>query len=240
MKFLIFIVSSALLFSACGFDGKRISGNGTISFEQKTISDFKEVETGGNFDVYISEGELKPMKIEGDQNLLQYVEIEQTGDKLKIRTRDGYNLQSKEGIKIYLTAPVYKRIHVSGAGNIIGQRKLDNASDLEVSVSGAGDITMDVDAPSIESSVTGSGNITLKGETKDLKLRLSGAGEAHCYELKAENTDVHISGAGSADVYASVKLEAHVSGAGSISYKGSPKTVNQQVSGAGSVSKVGE
>ncbi|MEO6915259.1 MAG: head GIN domain-containing protein [Chitinophagaceae bacterium] len=240
MKFLSLIAISAILFSGCGFGGKPVNGNGTISSEEKTISAFKDVETGGNFEVYISQGELKPMKIEGDQNLLEYVEVEQTGDKLEIRTRDGYNLKSDKGIKIFLTAPVYKSIRVSGAGNIIGQGKLVNDADLKISVSGAGDITMDVDAPSIESSVSGSGNINMKGETRDFKVRISGAGEAHCYDMKAENTDVHISGAGSADVFASVKLEAHVSGAGKISYKGSPKTVNQQVSGAGSVNKAGD
>ena len=186
----------------------------------------------------MSQGDLKPLRIEGDQNLLEFVEIEQTGDKLKITTRDGYNLDPSDAIKIYLTAPVYKSIHVSGASNISSQGKLNNDDDIEVSVSGAGDINMDIDAPSIESSVSGSGNINLKGETKELKLKLSGAGEAHCYDLKAENTEVRISGAGSADVFASVKLDAHVSGAGNISYKGNPKTVDQHVSGAGSVNKV--
>jgi len=55
--------------------------------------------------------------------------------------------------------------------------------------------------------------------------------------MKAENTKVDISGAGSAEVYASVKLDAEVSGAGSIKYKGNAGNVIQQVSGAGSVKK---
>lgn len=237
MKSIALFVASAFILSACGFDGKRVEGNGTIGSQEKTVSGFNEVSAGGNYEIHISQGELKPIKIEGDQNLLEFVEIEQTGDEIKISTRDGYNLHSSDALKIFLTAPVYKRIHVSGASNIIGDGKLDNDADIDISVSGAGDITMDVDAPAIESSVTGSGNINMKGETKDLKLKLSGAGEAHCYDLKAENTEINISGAGSADVFASVKLDAKVSGAGNVSYKGNPKTVNQKVTGAGSVNK---
>jgi hypothetical protein len=53
----------------------------------------------------------------------------------------------------------------------------------------------------------------------------------------AENTKVDISGAGSAEVFASVKLDAHVSGAGKVRYKGDAANVQQQVSGAGSVKK---
>ena len=47
-----------------------------------------------------------------------------------------------------------------------------------------------------------------------------------------------ISGAGSAEVYASVKLDAEVSGAGTVRYKGNATNVSQHVSGAGSVNKV--
>ena len=49
---------------------------------------------------------------------------------------------------------------------------------------------------------------------------------------------MEISGAGSAQVYASVRLNAEVSGAGSVDYKGGAPVGDQHVSGAGSVHKV--
>jgi hypothetical protein len=48
---------------------------------------------------------------------------------------------------------------------------------------------------------------------------------------------VHISGAGDAEVFASVKLDAHVTGAGDIRYKGNPPQVIHNTSGAGSIQK---
>ena len=53
-----------------------------------------------------------------------------------------------------------------------------------------------------------SGSVKLRGQTKDFDIDLSGAGHAYCYDLLTENTTVEISGAGSAQVYASVKLKA--------------------------------
>jgi hypothetical protein len=97
---------------------------------------------------------------------------------------------------------------------------------------------MEVDAPRIKAEVSGSGSIYLKGQTKDVYLDLTGAGHAHCFDLLSESTKVDISGAGSAEVYASVKLEADVSGAGNVKYKGNATDVKQNVSGAGSVQKV--
>ena len=73
---------------------------------------------------------------------------------------------------------------------------------------------MEVDAPKINAGISGSGSVNLKGQAKDLDIDLTGAGHAYCYDLLTENTKVDISGAGSADVYASVKLNAYVSGAG--------------------------
>jgi len=141
-------------------------------------------------------------------------------------------------LKVYVSAPVFNNIDASGACDIIGQTKISNPEDLSLHVSGAGDIQMEVDAPKLKAEVSGSGSINLKGQTKDVDLDLTGAGHAHCYELLAENTKVEISGAGSAEVYASVKLDAEVSGAGSVSYKGNASDVNQHVSGAGSVKRV--
>jgi len=238
-KHLPILLALSLVFGSChNFMGKRIHGDGNIRTESRSVSDFKNVEVSGALNVYVSQGKDRSLKIEGDANLLPYIEVSQDGDQIRVRTRPGFNLQPTQDMKIYVSSPVYSNIDVSGACNIIGQTKLVNSEDLELHVSGAGDIKMEVDAPSLKARVSGSGSIDLKGQTKDVELDLTGAGNAHCYELQAENTKVEISGAGEAEVFASVKLEASVSGAGSVSYKGNAKDVSQHVSGAGSVTKV--
>lgn len=237
-KLFLLVPMVSLLFCSCMFtDGKKIKGNGSITKEQRTVSSFSRVEVRGNIDVYLVQGEVKPVEIEGDENLIPYVELEQTGSKLVIKSKDGYNLDPSGDMKLYVTAPEFEQIEVSGACNIFSQSKINNDKNLQLSVSGAGDVKMEVDAPRVEMKLSGAGKVNLKGETKSFNLDLSGASTAHCYELLAENTEVDISGAGTAEVYASVKLDAEVSGAGSIKYKGNAKDVKQHVSGAGSVSK---
>ncbi len=232
--FLGFIVLTGL--TACRFMGKRIRGNGNIKTEEKTVSSFTEVEADGNVKLMVTQGEMKPIKIEGDENLLRYVEITQEGERIKIQTKDGVNLIPSGDLNIYVSSPNYKSIEVSGSSDIIGQTKISSSEELSLQASGVGDIQMEVDAPKITSGISGSGSIKLKGQTKDLDIDLSGAGHAYCYDLLTENTTVQISGAGSAQVYASVKLKADVSGAGNISYKGNA-SVSQDISGAGSVNK---
>lgn len=239
-KYFLIALSLAFVVSSCSHHwGRRVRGNGNIKTEDRSVGSFKNVDVSGATNVYVSQGQdgQHSVKIEGDENLLQYIEISQEGDKIIVRDRPGYNLQPSDNMKIYVTSPVFNNIDVSGACDIIGQNKIVNPENLEFHLSGAGDIKMEVDAPGLRAEISGSGSIDLKGQTKDLELTMSGAGNANCYDLMAENTKVDISGVGSAEVFASVKLDAEVSGAGSVSYKGNASNVSQHISGAGSVTK---
>ncbi len=226
------------MFTSCRFgSGTRVRGNSNIETQERAVSSFTSVEVRGAMKVNISQGDVKKVQIEADENLIQYIETRQEGDKLIIKTREGFDLDPTGDMRVYVTAPVFKSINVSGACDIIGQGKINNGENMKMHVSGAGDIKMEVDAPALDVEISGSGTVNLKGETKDFDLDLSGAANAHCYDLLSENTKVTISGAGDAQVYASVKLDAHVSGAGAVSYRGNATNVSQQVSGAGSVTK---
>jgi hypothetical protein len=233
------LLAIPLFLGSCqGLLGKRVHGDGNIKTEDRPVSDFKNVEVGGAAKVLVTQGDHASVKIEGDENLLKYMEVNQVGDKIVVRERPGFNLVPTHDLIVYVTAPVFNSIEASGACDIIGQNKITNPEAMEMGVSGAGDIKMEVDAPKLTARVSGSGSVYLKGTTKDVDLDLTGAGHAHCYELMAENTKVDISGAGSAEVYASVRLQADVSGAGDVKYKGNATDVKQDVSGAGSVHKV--
>ena len=220
--------------TACFFGGERVKGNGNLKTEQRNVSAFDRVEAHGAINLFVTQGELQPVRIEGDENLLQYIEVVQQGGELEIKTRNNINLDPTKDIKVYVSAPGYRRIAVSGASNIIGQNKI-SGSDLELDISGAGEIKMEVDVPEIKTEMSGSGAITLKGQTRKFVLETSGAAKAMCYGLLSEETIVDISGAGEAQVYASQRLQVDVSGAGNVSYKGEVKNISQEVSGAGSV-----
>ena len=236
MRKYAFIGFMALLFLvSCRFMGRQVRGNGVVKTEEKTVSTFNEVQANGEIRLLVPQGELKPVRIECDENLLQYIEVHQEGSRLVIETRQGVNIHPSGDLNVYVTSPNYKSIEVSGSSDIIGQNKITSTEKVELGASGAGNIEMDIDAPAVDAGISGSGSIKLRGQTRDLDIDLSGAGHAYCFDLQSENTKVGISGAGSAQVHACVSLRAEVSGAGNVTYKGKP-TVSQEISGAGNVS----
>jgi hypothetical protein len=234
---LLLLVFPFILTSCHHFLGKRIKGDGNIKTEDHSVSGFKNIDCDASADVYITQGEPAGVKVEGDDNLLPYIEIHQEGDRLIIRERSHVNLDPTDGIKIYVTSPEFASINASGAGDIVGQTKLTNENELNLRLSGAGDIRMEVNAPTVVCTLSGAGSAYLKGQAKNVDIELSGVGSTHCYDLQAENTKVDVSGVGSAEVFASVKLDATVNGVGSINYKGNATDVSQHANGVGSIHK---
>lgn len=226
-----------LLLSSCSnFMGKRIRGNGKISTETRTAATFTGVKVSGAIDLYVSTGATAAIRVDADENLLKYIIVENEGDMLKIRTKNGVNLKPSRAIRVYVSAPAFARLEASGACDIYTENKIVNQGTMQVDLSGASDARLELNAPRVDVDVSGAGSVTLKGETRDFNVDGSGSTDIKCYELLAENTKVDISGAGSAEVFASIKLDVEVTGAADVKYKGNA-TVNQRVSGAGSVKK---
>jgi hypothetical protein len=217
--------------------GKRVTGNGVMSTQQRNLGDFNGVDVSGPVKVFISQNSVSSVKIEGDENLLEYIEIENNGDELDIRTRRGYNLRPRTGIKIYVTAPSFDELAVTGAGELKTQTKISSAKNMDIRVTGSGDMILNIDAPSINTNITGSGNIKINGGTRNFSTEVTGSGEVHAFDLLSESTDVEISGSGDVEVFASKQLKISISGSGDVKYKGNP-SVNQSIHGSGNIRKI--
>lgn len=225
-----------LLFSCHFLHDERVKGNGLIKTENRSAGEFNKVSVSDNIDVYVRQDSSRTVRIEADENLLEYIEVNSQGGRLEIRPRKGYNLKGSKDIKVYVSGPSFREFDASGACNIFSENMINGEDLIDISLSGASDMKMEMSAPKINADLSGACSIQLKGQTKDFSVEGSGSVSVKCMELLAENVDVEISGAGNAAVFASVKLNVRVSGAGDVVYKGNA-TVNQHISGAGGVKK---
>ena len=236
----LFILSLLFLsvFSSCwDMFGKRVRGDGNVKTENRSVTGYNSIDVSGSIDVYVREDSAQSVKIETDENLLQYVTVRVEGTVLEIYPRDNYNLRPTGTIKVYVAGSDFKKFEASGACDYYTDNKITNSDDISIDLSGACDAKMELSAPKIKAELSGSGKLILTGETKDLSIGGSGSSDFRCFDMKAENVNVDISGSGDAEVFASVKLNIDVSGSGSIKYKGNP-SVSQRISGSGSVDKV--
>ena len=240
MKRISAAVIALLVFAtSCQFlGGERISGDGHITTQSKNTGSFSSVDVSGSVKVHVRQDASNSVKIEADQNLMEYIEVYTEGDKLVIKTKNGYNLSPSKDIVAYISAPVYKDIDVSGACDVIGENAITGNSELSMHTSGSGNIQMEVNIPKLSTEVSGNGNISLKGKVTDFSATVSGSGDIRCFDLETENTRLDLSGSSDAEVNANKSLNVDASGSSQVKYKGNA-SVSQDISGSGSVKKVG-
>ncbi len=237
----ISILSLIVLFTAsCTAQwGKKVKGNGNTVTIERSVGDYDGIGVSGWFDVELVSGNEGELTLKGEENLLEHIITEVKNGKLSIRVEKGYNLKPtswKEGI--YITVPVEEinSVALSGSGDIVGKTSM-KADNFKTSMSGSGDITLDLDVNSLSASMSGSGDITLSGNTKDFDATISGSGDIKAYNLSADNVDATVSGSADIKVTANKMLRARVSGSGDISYRGNPDKVDTKASGSGDISK---
>ena len=216
--------------------GRRVKGSGHVITENRTASGFNNVDVSGDIDVYVKQDPVSSVKVEADDNILEYIEVHVEGSTLEIYTENNIRLRPTNKIKVYISNAQYKEIQVSGASSVRCENEITSADVLEVGLSGASEGRLELNAPKISVSLTGASNASIKGKTKDFEGSASGASKIRGFDLLSENANVDASGASHIEIYASVKIDGEASGASSVNYKGNAQS-NVGKSGASSVNK---
>jgi hypothetical protein len=216
--------------------GRRVKGSGHIITENRTATGFNSIDVSGAIDVFVKQDSTTSVKVEADDNILEYIEVHTEGSTLEIYTENNINLRPTNKIKVYISNPQYKEIQVSGASSVRCENEITSADALDVGLSGASEGSLELNAPKVSVNLTGASNASVKGKTKDFEGSVSGASEIRGFDLLSENANVDASGASHIEIYASVKIDGQASGASSVNYKGNAQS-NVEKSGASSVNK---
>src|SRR5436190_4174611 len=236
-KIALFSLVILVLGSGCReMAGRRVRGSGHITTENRSESGFNSIDVSGDIDVYIKQDSATSVKLEADDKILEYIEVHTGGSTLEIYTENGIRLRPSNKIKVYISNPQYKEIHVSGASSVRCENEITSTDMLDINLSGASEGTLELNAPRISVNVTGASNASIKGKTKDFEGSVSGASKIKGYDLLSENAAVDASGASHIEIFASVKIDGQASGASSINYKGNAQS-SVEKSGASSVNK---
>jgi len=214
---------------------KRIKGNGNMVTKTRTVGDYDKIMAGGSFDVKLVAGAEGKITIHIDQNLLEYLITEVSGDMLKLKWKKGSNISTRNKILITVPFKEISEVILSGSGDVFSEDHI-KATDFKAMLSGSGNMKLDIKTIYLTSRISGSGNIRLSGAADKLEYAISGSGNINGDELVASEADVRISGSGGIKTNVTENLKARISGSGNIYYKGNPKKQDTKVSGSGNVS----
>jgi hypothetical protein len=237
MKKTIALLSIIFMLSSCFItDNKKLTASGPVSTSTIDIANFDAIAVSDNIQVEITTGDNYEVKLEASESLKDYVVFDKDGNELEIKFKNGFYINNSN-VKVYITAPFYSSLSVAGSGSLTSNGLIDKLNKLNIEVSGSGNISMQLDAPTVNAAITGSGSVNLSGRTKTLDVQVSGSGQYKGADLKSEDCKVAVTGSGDAQVFASTTLDARITGSGTVTYGGKP-AITKSITGSGSLNSL--
>ena len=220
------------------FSSTKINGNGKISHETRDTKMYESIELIGSLDVELVKGIEGVIKVEAEENLLEYIQTQVSNSRLIIKVKKGYDVRPSLRKRIVVTVPFE---HISGL-SLVGSGNLESTDILKTdqftaSLSGSGDINLNIRSKRIIAELAGSGDLKLLGNTDYFEASLDGSGDISAYQMSTKTALVSLAGSGDIQLFVTENLDASIAGSGDIDYKGNPLKVEKSIIGSGVISK---
>ncbi len=101
---------------------KKIKGNGKMTTEMRQLDSYDAIHVHGSMHVTLTSGDEGDIKIEAEENLMEYIETTNKKGKLHIKTKDNTNVRTSLGkeITLYVLVAEVAKLTLSGSGDIEG------------------------------------------------------------------------------------------------------------------------
>jgi hypothetical protein len=223
------LTSASLLLTGC----LGVSGSHDRARESRDLADFARIESHGELDVEVRQGDSFRVTVSIDDNLLDRVET-RVRDETLIIDQDLNFIDIVSGPHVLVEMPHLTFVHLYGSGDLDAQ-PFDEGEPIRLELGGSGDLRFEGSAPRIEADNDGSGAIHLAGTTDFAELVVRGSGNIEARDLQA--TEASLRSTSSGDITASVdgEVDAEVSGSGDIDLYGGATLRERREDGSGAI-----
>ena len=201
---------------------ETIEGNGKSVTRDISVSSFESLKASGVYELKLSQGDKESVKIEADENLQEYFNVRNDGNKLvidmdKIKNK---NLKSKNKMKVYVTFKKLKEMELGMVGNVDSEEQL-SFEDLQLKNKSVGNINLQLTAKKFSLDNKSVGDVNLKGKAENVTVKNNGVGSLQAGAFVVQTMDIDNSGVGNAEVNAEKNLNVKDSFLGKVNNKGS-------------------
>jgi hypothetical protein len=191
----------------------EIKGSGKRELQKRDVAQFTSISTEGAFTVEITCQKDLSLEVEGDDNVLQFVTSDVSGNNLRLKNTKSYS--TNEPVKFTISVPNLDGLSVNGAGRI--EIKNMNNDKFEIDTNGAP-------------------NIIVSGNTKVIDVGTNGAGKIDAHNLHASRGVVDSKGVATVDLDVADQLDITISGPAKVTYRGDP-VINKTIHGPGKIER---
>ncbi|HYD82026.1 MAG TPA: head GIN domain-containing protein [Paucimonas sp.] len=249
----VLVALSYNVLRAQGLEQSGETGSRAMATETRPVdAGISIIKLSGPIDLKLKQGATPSMNVRAEQRFLSKIVTTQNGNTLQIDIK-GVIINRHRPMVIELTLPALQelRVHGSGDATVSGfsggnlQLALSGSGDMKfygqyqritASLSGSGDLEVDGgNSDDVELTLAGSGDVTARGTAKRMTAKLNGSGDVHARELHADSVNLSLSGSGDAEIFAKSTVSVAIRGSGEVAIAGNPAQRNVSKSGSGDV-----
>ncbi len=252
---IVFTIITLIIILFAGGCYGAIRGSGVIVSRAFDMDMFTRVETSSAFEVEIERGSTFSVSVTADDNFFDYIRVNEMEGTLKIDMLPGhsyfpnalkakivmpdiYSVSAYAASEVEITAfDLPHSFHSTASGASTIEFAGLKATDIALEAGTASRIQGIITGNDVDLEASGASRITLSGQAKNLKMSVSAASNVDLAGVIAENATVGLSGASSAIVNLSGRLDAGLTGASHLQYIGDPEIGNINLSDFSSVDK---
>jgi hypothetical protein len=205
--------------------------------EKRNVGTYDGIHIAGSYEVTLIQGSERTIELMGNDEDLEKIEAKVKNGTLSIKQKEKSWFGNWDTKIVEITIPVedINKVILIGSGKIISRQAV-NADHFKTTLSGSGDIHLNLGVKHLEAAVTGSGEIHLDGDAAQVELAVTGSGEIEATGIEATMGEVKITGSGDINMYASESIAVYITGSGDVVCKGNPKKQKTKVTGSGDIS----
>lgn len=201
---------------------ETIEGNGKTVTRDVPVTSFDGLKASGIYELKLSQGNQESVKIEADENLQEYFNVRNEGNKLVIDMKklENKNFKSKNKMRVFVSFKKLKEMELGTVGNVASEEQL-NFDDINMSNKSVGNVDLKLTAKKLDLKNTSVGNVKLSGKAQDAVVKNSGVGSLQAGNFVVQTMNIENTGVGSAEVNAEKNLKVKDSFLGTVKNKGS-------------------
>lgn len=224
---------ACLLLSSCG-SPLSVVGDGDVVTVDRSLAALSVVKLEVPGDLVVQEGSPASLRLEGERNLLEFIDSDVVFDELTIGVAPHVSLTPTRGLHFVLTVPSLRAIELTAPAQAHVSRL--RGVDCRAVVRSVGELDLGaVEATNFELQLKSVGHAIVRGgkvHRQDVTITSSGGylGSA----LESAHAHVKLHSSGGAQVWATETLDVEITSVGSVRYVGTPR-VTSRITSVGTV-----
>jgi hypothetical protein len=162
---------SILALSQCSTKDNCINASDRQSSQIRKLNEFTSVETGESIKVVLKQGNSHAVTLNAANNIIPYIKTSVENNKLSIKLDK--NICREGEIMVVVSSKNYEEIFASGTVEVGTEGKL-SLNNLNLNLSGANKVYLNMDVNHLETKADGDSNIILKGNIKSHSVKATG------------------------------------------------------------------